>query len=93
MSRAEKPDERQITKPLDRETADVIHEETKRAKPQAKVLTVERRRKLRAAAAMLADPNCTLREYMAAIRELEPQETSPEFVQAVNLWHRLRGRS
>jgi hypothetical protein len=74
----------------EREIKDVIREATSPGKTQARVLTVERRRAFLKAAEMLANPNATFDGYIRAIREIEPREDSPEFVQAVNLWYRFR---
>jgi len=73
----------------DEDLRDVIREAENPGKTQKKILSVERRRKFLEAARMLSDPNCSLREYIDAIREIEPQEDSKEFRDAVRLWHKL----
>jgi hypothetical protein len=77
----------------DPDVADVINEATHPGKIQRKTIAVERRRKFKAAARMLRDSQCTIREYTDAIREIEPQENSPEFVRAVELWYKIRGKA
>jgi len=71
---------------------DVIREAENPGKTQKRVLSVQRRRKFIEAARMLADPNCTLRDYLEAIRQIEPKEDSHEFLEAVKLWHKFHGR-
>lgn len=70
---------------------DVIAEETSRGRRQPKrALSLERSRKIRAAALKLADKNCSEREYLEAIREIVP-DGSPEFLAAVELLRAHRG--
>jgi len=73
----------------DQDLRDVIQEAENPGRTHKKILSVERRRKFLEAAKMLADPNSSLREYMDAIREIEPQEDSQEFLDAVKLWHKF----
>lgn len=76
----------------DRDVADLASEEVNKGKTQKKIAVVERRRRLQAAARKLSEPNCSLREYMEAIREIEPREESPQFVAAMKLWYEYRGK-
>jgi hypothetical protein len=76
----------------DDELRDLILEAQHPGKLQKRALSVERRRKFSKAARMLADPTVTFRDYLEAIREIEPREDSSEFVEAVKLWHEYRGR-
>jgi len=76
----------------ERDLEDVIREAQNPGKTQKKFLSAERRRKFRKAAEMLKDSRCTFREYVRAIREIEPQEESPEFVRAVELWYKIHGK-
>jgi len=78
----------------DDDLEDVIAAETSRGRPQPKrMLSLERKRRLRRAAARLADSNCTEREFLEAIRALGYEEGSPEFEQCVKLWREFRGQS
>lgn len=77
----------------DPDIRDVIREAENPGKFQKKIINVERRRGFQKAGKMLADSRCSLTEYVDAIREIEPQEDSPEFVRAVELWYRLRGKA
>jgi hypothetical protein len=79
--------------PEDQELRDVVAAETSRGRKQPrKVLSIERRRLFQQAEEMLRDSNCDLRTYLEVIREIEPQEDSPEFVRAVKLWYDSRGK-
>lgn len=77
----------------DREIRDVVREAENPGKLQKRVLVAERKRGFQKAAKMLADSRSTLNDYIDAIREIEPQEDSPEFVRAVELWHKCRGKA
>lgn len=76
----------------DEDIRDVIAEAQSPGKVQKKVLSLERKRKFKNAARMLTDPKVTFREYVQAIREIEPREESPEFVEAVKLWYEYRAK-
>jgi len=73
---------------------DVYREEQSRGRPQPKkVITTERKRAIQQAAALLADSNCDLRQFLGAIRSLGYGEQSSEFQACVELWNDYRGKS
>jgi hypothetical protein len=83
---AQKDDETQ-------ELADIIKEESTRGKRHPKrASTIGQERQVRQFVRMIADGNCDDREVANAIRELGPQEGSPEFQRLWNIWLRFRGR-
>jgi hypothetical protein len=73
--------------------ADIIKEESTRGRRHPKrASAVRQERKMRQFARMIADGNCDDREVANAIRELGPQEGSPEFQRLWNIWLQFRGR-
>ena len=75
------------------ELADIMKEESTRGRrhPQ-RASTVSQERKMRQFVRMIANGNCDDREVANAIRELGPQEGSPEFQRLWNIWLQFRGR-
>ena len=55
--------------------------------------TLERKRRLRKAADMLADKECAKRDYLSGLRDLGLQDGSPEFLKFVRVWDDYRGES
>jgi hypothetical protein len=75
------------------ELADVVKEESTRGRRHPKrASTVRQERKVRQFVRMIANGNCDDREVANAIRELGPQEGSPEFQRLWNIWLQFRGR-
>ena len=57
-----------------------------------KAETLEKQRRLRKAAEMLADRDCDKRDYLSGLRELGLQDGSPEFLEFVKVWDAYRGK-
>lgn len=75
------------------ELADIMKEESTRGKRHPKrASTVSQERKMRQFVRMIANGNYDDREVANAIRELGPQEGSPEFQRLWNIWLQFRGR-
>lgn len=71
----------------DRDIQDVVLAETSRGRKTPKTVNaIDWGRKLKKAAALLADPNCTERRYLQAIRDLGLQEGDSEFEKCLRLW-------
>ena len=72
---------------------DIMAEERSRGRKQPqKVISLLERRKLRRLFEMITDSRYDERDYLEAIRDLGPQEGTPEFLYFVQLWHDYRGR-
>jgi endonuclease III len=75
------------------ELADIMKEESTRGRPHPKrASTASQERKMRQFVRMIASGKCEDREVANAIRELGPQEGSPEFQRLWNIWLQFRGR-
>ena len=71
----------------------VMAEEGSRGKARpVRAVTLERERRIRRAANMLADRNCDKREYVALIRDdFGLQEGSPDFLLFLKAWTERHG--
>jgi len=58
-----------------------------------KAETLEKQRRLRRAAEMLANRDCDKRDYLSGLRELGLRDEAPEFLEFVKVWDAYRGRS
>lgn len=73
--------------------ADIMKEESTRGRRHPRrASTVSQERNMRHFVKMIADGNCDDREVATAIRELGPQEGSPEYQRLWNIWVQFRGR-
>jgi len=78
----------------DDEIEDLRKEETSRGRKQPKTAeSLERLRRIRKLARMLADPDCDQRTYMEAIRAFGFSDESAEFRELLALWQKSRGGS
>jgi len=76
----------------DRDIKDVMAEESSRGRRQPKrAVTLARQRMIRKVAAMLADPGCDKRAFLAVIRDYGIKEGSSEFLQLCDLWDARHG--
>ena len=81
-------------KDQDTELHQVMAEERGRgSRRPVKAETLEKQRRLRRAAEMLANRDCEKRDYLSGLRELGLQDGSPEFLEFVKVWDAYRGRS
>lgn len=72
---------------------DIMAEERSRGRRQPKKsISLRERRKLRRLFDLITDSDCDEREYLAAIRDLGPQEGTAEFLYFVQLWRDYRGK-
>ena len=58
-----------------------------------KAETLEKQRRFRKAAEMLANREFEKRDYLSGLRELGLQDGSPEFLEFVKVWDAFRGQS
>jgi hypothetical protein len=71
---------------------DVMAEEITRGRRQPKkAVTLARERMIRKVAAMLAEPGCDKRTFLAVIRDYGIKDGSPEFLQLCDLWEARHG--
>ena len=78
----------------DTELQQVMAEERGRgSRHPVKAETLEKQRRLRRAAEMLANRDCDKRDYLSGLRELGLRDGSPEFLEFVKVWDAYRGRS
>jgi len=76
----------------DSDLHDVMTEEKSRGtRHPRKAVSVRQQRELTKIGRMIADRNCTKREYLQAIRDYGPQDGSPEFQRLVSLWDEFHG--
>jgi hypothetical protein len=81
-------------KDRDTELRQVMAEERGRgSRRPVKAETLQKQRRLRKAAEMLANKECDKRDYLSGLRELGLQDGSPEFLEFVKAWDAYRGRS
>ena len=74
------------------ELADIMKEDSTRGKSHPnRASTVSQERKMRQFVRMIANGNCDDREVANAIRELGPQEGTPEFQRLWSIWLQFRG--
>lgn len=78
----------------DLELKQVMTEEKSRGRAQpVSAVSLERQRRIRAAAKKLRDPGCDKRQYADLIRQdFGLSDDSPEFLQYMKIWEECRGR-
>jgi len=81
-------------KDQDTELQQIMAEERGRgSRRPIKAETLEKQRRLRKAAEMLANMEFEKRDYLSGLRELGLQDGSPEFLEFVKVWDAYRGKS
>ncbi len=85
----------QMANKTDEDLRQVMAEEGSRGRRHPlRTVTLERERRIKRAAAMLANRECEKRDYLSLLREdFELQDGSPEFQDFVTAWTSYRGKS
>jgi hypothetical protein len=84
-----------MEKKKDVDLRQVMAEEGSRGRRHpSRAATLERRRRISRAAAVLANKECDKRDYLRLLREdFELQDGSPEFQEFERAWNEYRGKS
>ena len=83
-----------MAKKKDDDLQQVMAEERSRGRRHpVRAVTLERERRIRKAAEMLANKECLKRDYLNGLRDLGLKDGSPEFLEFVKVWDGYRGQS
>lgn len=78
----------------DEDLRDVMKEERSRGRRQPqRAAILQDRRKIHRLSEMLANQECSERDFLQAIRDLGLKDESPQFFQLLKLWREYRGTS